>query len=858
MTVADPLPAEAISALRRLTGPEGVIVDPDRLIAYEADALTTSRGTPLAVVFPRTIDEIQGVVRALHESGLPFVPRGAGTGLAGGAVAHAAVLVCTAGMTKIVSVDPEAWIAVVEPGVLTADISEAAARLGLRYLPDPASAAACTIGGNIATDSGGPHCLKHGVTSDHVAGLEVVLPDGERVSLTRGEGGGLDLAGLFIGSEGTLGLAGRIELRLTPVAAAVQALLALFDDLRSAGGAVSAVLAEGILPVALELIDRQTIAVVEASAYAAGLPLDTAAALVVECEGEPEEVEADLGAVEEVLRRHGAREVRRARDEAERLAIWQARKKAYGALGRLAPDVLVQDAVVPRTALAGLLPAIEEVARLHDLRLASFFHAGDGNLHPNLLFDARDQEQVARVEAASREIMHLCVEAGGTITGEHGIGRDKIGYMELIFGPGELAAQRRLKAALDPAGLCNADKMLPPVEAEPMPVATSPGAAGHGAEARVPFEPSGAEELALWLRDRPLDAAPIITGRSLSGEPVLAGPAVSLARLDHLVDYRPNDLTITVGAGTRLTSLQEIAAREGQWLPVESSGMLRSAGGLVAAAPPGAFDASFGPVRRQLLACQIVSSQGEVLRWGRPVVKNVAGYGLCRLVCGSRGRLGVLTEVTFRLWPRPAVRRTFGLEHPNGTAAVADELAAAVQPQLDSGVWRWTGEGADVLTVSLVGSAASVEARLRRLREWAGERGATLSEAAPGSDSAFGPDPVPRPLTSATFRVSAGRHYLSTVLLRLREKLGDELVGFEAYPTVGAALVELDRGEAAARRPAPGWLSNEGDATLAVERGSPSEHAVVEARRGVAEVALEGRVERALAGWPRHWLGDYI
>ncbi len=462
MTALQPLPVECRSALRAVVGRDWVIVEPDRLLAYESDALTTLRGSPIAAVLPHDREQLIGVVRVLHGARIPYVPRGAGTGLAGGAVANGAVLICTARMTRILDVDPEARTVLVEPGVVTDDISEAAAPHGLRYLPDPASGVACTIGGNVAMNSGGPHCLKHGVTSDHLVELEVILPDGTPVELHRGEDGGLDLVGLFTGGEGTLGVVSRARVRLAPVPGAVQALLALFESVASAGKAVSDILAEGILPVALEMIDRETIAVVEASVYAAGIPTDMAAALVVECEGTPAGVLADLARVAEVARSNGAREVRLAGDEEERLAIWQARKKAYGALGRLAPDVLVQDAVVPRTALAELLQAIEEITRRHGLRLASFFHAGDGNLHPNLLFDRRDGDQVERVQEAGREIMELCVATGGTITGEHGIGLDKIRYMRLVFGPAELAAQRRIKEALDPHALCNADKMLPP------------------------------------------------------------------------------------------------------------------------------------------------------------------------------------------------------------------------------------------------------------------------------------------------------------------------------------------------------------------------------------------------------------
>jgi glycolate oxidase subunit GlcD len=462
MHVASRFPEQVGRVLQGIVGPHGLITDPGRILPYEADALTTRKGTPLAVVLPDSRDALIEVVRVLHSAGLPFVPRGAGTGLSGGSVARDAVVVTTTRLNRILDLDPEDRTALVEPGVITAAISAAAAPHGLRYLPDPASAAACTIAGNIAMNSGGPHCLKHGVTSDHVLGLEIVLPDGQTAWLGRGGDGGLDLAGLFIGSEGTIGLISQARVALSPVAASTRALLGLFDGVGQAGAAVSEVFERGLVPVALELIDRATIEVVEASIFAAGLPTDTEAALVIECEGDPRDVEAELRIAADACLAHGAREVRIARDESERLAIWRARKKAYGALGRAAPDVFVQDAVVPRTELSRVLPEIQRIADVHRLRLANFFHAGDGNLHPNLLFDRRDTEQVARVERAGEEIMRLCVAAGGTITGEHGVGCDKVRYMPLLFGPPELTLMAALHDAFDPAGLANPGKMLPP------------------------------------------------------------------------------------------------------------------------------------------------------------------------------------------------------------------------------------------------------------------------------------------------------------------------------------------------------------------------------------------------------------
>lgn len=858
------LPRKLRAELVRAVGPTGLITEPGRLLVYESDALTTARGSALAVVLPPNRDALLHAIRALHRAAVPFVPRGAGTGLAGGAVARDAVILCTARMSRILAVDPTARLAVVEPGVITADISTAAAPHGLRYLPDPASATACTIGGNVAMNSGGPHCLRHGVTSDHVMALEVVLPDGRAVRLGRGEEGGLDLVGLFTGSEGTLGVASRIQVRLAPMAADVGTLLAVFDDVRAAGQAVSDILALGVLPVALEIIDHETIGVVEASAYAAGLPTDASAALVVESEGETEEVESDLGAVADILRRAGARQVHRARDETERTSVWQARKKAYGALGRLAPDVLVQDAVVPRTTLADLLPAIQEVARHHGLRLASFFHAGDGNLHPNLLFDRRDPDQVARVEAASREIMRLCVATGGTITGEHGVGLDKVVYMPMVFGPEELAVQARIKAVIDPEGRCNPDKLLPPrpPSESQAPPANSGSAAGSGGATTEWLVPRNSEEIMAWLRSLSKGDTPLVTGRSPRGTEVseLAreAPLIGTENLASLIEYRPRDLTITVGAGMRIERLQEIVAEEGQWLPVEGPGEKMSLGGLAATAAPGAFDAAFGPVRRQLLACRMVSPTGRDLRWGRPVVKNVAGYDLVRLVAGSRARTGVLTEITLRLWPRPAVRRDFRLSGGDDDAHLAARLAGPGGPEPDAARWTWTREDGSELTATVVGSEAAVDARSRRLMTWAAAEGVELTE----RDGTAMVSTRLRSLADAAFRMHAGRDYVCAVATGLMPVLDEELVRLVVYPLGGAGWIELKRPAPAHRREAPDWLGSavlsDEEIRIAVERGGEAEHTAVERRRHEGEVDLERRLERHLSLWNRNWLADYL
>ncbi len=473
------LDASLVSRLRDTVGRDQVITDPNRLFVYESDGLTQYRVAPRAVVLPATTDELAAAVRLLHDARVPVVPRGAGTGLSGGALPCAdGVIVGTARMNRILSIDPESRIARVQPGVVNGRLTEATLPHGLYYAPDPSSQSTCTLGGNVAENSGGPHCLKYGVTGRYVTGLTVVLPDGEVVELGgagRAPDGALDLVGLFVGSEGCFGIAAEIEVGLLPIAEGVRTLLGIFESMEDAGRAVTAIIASGMLPAALEIVDAATIRAVEASVYAAGYPTDAGAALVVEFDGTEEGLDADADRAEACCREAGARDVQRAVDESHRAALWKGRKKAFGAMGRIAPDLLVQDATVPRTRLPEVLAGVAEIGRRYDLQIANVFHAGDGNLHPNIIFDRHDPDELARVEQASKDIMALCVDAGGTITGEHGVGVDKRKYMRLVHGPDELAAMGAMKRAFDPSGLFNPGKVLPDPE-----VPTDPAAADAG------------------------------------------------------------------------------------------------------------------------------------------------------------------------------------------------------------------------------------------------------------------------------------------------------------------------------------------------------------------------------------------
>jgi glycolate oxidase subunit GlcD len=454
---------DLVHALTEIVGPKGIRARPTELVVYTSDGLPGYRKLPSVAVFPSTRDEVIAIVRLLAAHGVPFVPRGSGTGLSGGALADDVVLLGLNRLTKILSIDPDNRQAVVEPGVVNAWLTRATAIHGLHYAPDPSSQAACTIGGNVAENAGGPHCLKYGVTLNHVVSMTVVLPDGEIVTLgnANGEDDGYDLRGAFIGSEGCFGVALDVTVKLTPNPPAVRTLLADFLSLDDAARTTSAIVAAGILPAALEMMDGPTIRAVEASVYAAGYPIDADAILLAELDGLAAGIDDDVEVVARLCREHGARNVRVAADAAERARLWQGRKKAFGAMGRLGSHLVVQDAVVPRTTLPRVLAEIRAIADKHGVVVCNVFHAGDGNLHPNLPYDGTDADQAARVERATREIMAACIAAGGTITGEHGVGLDKLRYMDLIFSEASLTAQCSLRTVFDPDRRANPGKVVP-------------------------------------------------------------------------------------------------------------------------------------------------------------------------------------------------------------------------------------------------------------------------------------------------------------------------------------------------------------------------------------------------------------
>jgi glycolate oxidase len=446
-----------------LLGPDAVLADPDELLVYESDGLTLFRALADFVVFPGSVEQVSALVKLAGREGLPFVARGAGTGLSGGCLpAEGGLVISLMRMNRVLEVDYDNQVAVVEPGLVNLHLSWAVGPRGFYYAPDPSSQQACTIGGNIANNSGGPHTLKYGVTTNHVLGLEVVLPDGEVCWLggkTR-DPQGYDLVGLFVGSEGTFGIATKIAVRILRKPEAVKTVLAVFGEVDQASEAVSAIIARGLVPAAMEMIDQLTIQAVE-DAFGCGYPRDAAAALLIELDGLQAGMEAQAGRVIEACRQAGAREVRAARDEAERQLLWKGRKSAFGAYGRVSPAYMVMDGVIPRTKLPLVLRRVNEIGAAHGVRIGNVFHAGDGNLHPNILYDPRKPGEEERVVAAGGEILKVCAEVGGSITGEHGIGLEKVDYMPLIFSEADLECMRRVKEAFNPAGLCNPGKVFP-------------------------------------------------------------------------------------------------------------------------------------------------------------------------------------------------------------------------------------------------------------------------------------------------------------------------------------------------------------------------------------------------------------
>lgn len=666
------VPDTLIGELRGIVGPEHVARGRIASELYSYDA-SLAAGAPGAVVFPADTAQTARVVRAAARAGVAIVPRGFGTNLSGGTVLPSGGLViCLTRLKRILGINTRNRTASVQPGVTNLELQAALSPLNFFYAPDPASQRVATLGGNVGENSGGPRCLRYGVTTNHVLGLEAVLTTGEVLRL----GGpdydphGYDVRGLLIGSEGTLATVTEIVVRILPKPERVITQLAVYDATEDAAQSVSDIIAAGMLPATLEMIDAPIIRAVEDS-YACGYPRDAAAVLIIEVEGPAVGLQEQAERIRAICRADGCREVRVASSEQERNRLWEGRRGAFGAVARLAPNYLVNDCTVPRTRLPLALARVADIVKRHGFEHGNVFHAGDGNLHPLILFDSRDPDQLRRVHAAGWEIMRACVELGGTISGEHGVGIEKREAMRLVFTDEDIEAQRSLQPAFDPHGILNPGKMFPDTS---RPFADA-GARGTAEDVLSPIE----QRLAERVRTEPGPFQPVGGGSLPDYGNALSRPAAALGtrELDRVVELDPANQCITAGAGMVLGEIQTLLEPHRQWLPIRPAYALlrRTIGGIAATAACGTERITYGAPRRLLLGLRFIDGRGRILNAGGRVMKNVAGYDMTRLVSGSAGTLGLITRVTMKTAMRPErCARISGL----GAPAACDRLAADV------------------------------------------------------------------------------------------------------------------------------------------------------------------------------------
>jgi glycolate oxidase subunit GlcD len=659
------LTEKAREALRALFPRAQVFTDSTSLVAYELDA-GLDRGSPEAVVLPRSAEDVVRLMRWAAEYEVPLVARGAGTGLSGGAVAdRGGVIVAFSHMDHILEVDAYGRAAIAEPCVINLWLDERVREYGLYFPPDPASQRASTIGGNVAENSGGPHCFKYGVTTNYIMGMDVVLADGRSVRI----GGraldypAYDLCGLLTGSEGMLALMTAISVRLVRNPPAVKTMLAVFDSIEQAGVAVSAVISAGLVPATMEMMDQKIIRIVEPFAHA-GLPTEAEAALIIEVDGYPQSLDAQVNEIADIMRAHGVYSLRVASSEDERNAIWLARKSAAGAITRLTPSYYTVDVTVPRSHLAETLGEINRLLDRYNLQAGHVFHAGDGNLHPLILVaNPQDRDLMERVHQASWEMVELVVRKDGSLSGEHGIGIEKREYMPLMFNDAELSAMLDVKQVFDPLNLLNPGKIFPSPAASASSIDTTLDIVHLPAQARsdIPqdvFTPASAQEAAQRLRElAAVDKRVQITGAE-AAEKCNADVVLSTAKLRGIKTYAPDDLYVTVGAGTPLSELQAFLAAGRKQVPLVSPWPEATIGGLVAANVNAPLRMRYGSLRDLVLCANVVLGDGRIIRAGRPVIKNVAGFDLTKVFAGSHGTLGLLTDLTLKITVPPRATRT--------------------------------------------------------------------------------------------------------------------------------------------------------------------------------------------------------
>nr|HET6900977.1 FAD-linked oxidase C-terminal domain-containing protein [Ktedonobacteraceae bacterium] len=666
------LQEKEIHTLKNLLPKGQVFTDAASLISYEVDA-GLDRGKPEGIVFPHNAADVVQLVRWAAANNVPLVARGAGTGLSGGAVAERGGLIVEfSRMNHILSIDEYGRSAVVEPGTINLLLDEQVKQKGLYFPPDPASQRASTIGGNVAENSGGPHCFKYGVTTNYVTGMRVVLADGRLVQI-----GGValdyptyDLTGLITGSEGMLALITAIDVRLVRNPPAIKTMLAVFDSVEQAGTAVSAIIAAGLVPATMEMMDQKIIRIVEAFAHA-GLPIEAEAILIIEVDGYAASLDNQFDEISSILLTRGGRDLRIARTEEERNQIWFARKSAAGAVTRLTPSYYTVDITVPRSRLVETLSEVNAICDRYNLRVGYVFHAGDGNLHPLVLIpDNQDRALMERVHHAGREMVEVAVSKGGSLSGEHGVGIEKRAFMSLMHNADELAAMLDIKRAFDPTALLNPGKIFPtpqPKDKEPIHSHTTNGKASH---TKLPtsklFTPATAEEAAAGLVALAAARQKVYIRGSVGTENTNdAAIVLSTTALQGVKTYAPDDLSITVGAGTSLADVQSFLAADHKQVPLVSPWPTATIGGLIAANVNAPLRMRYGAIRDLVLCATVVLADGRVLRTGRPVIKNVAGYDLTKAFVGSHGTLGLITDVTLKLVIQPRTRRTLLLPVEN-------------------------------------------------------------------------------------------------------------------------------------------------------------------------------------------------
>ena len=648
---------EFISSLRQIVGEAQVSVSRAETELYSYDA-SLAKGQPGVVVFPADTHEVARVVKVTRDAGVPFVPRGFGTNLSGGTVLiSGGVVICLSRLNRIIDISPQRRCAVIQPGVTNLELQNALAPLGFFYAPDPASQKVATLGGNVGENSGGPRCLKYGVTTNHIMGLDVVLSNGEMIHV----GGcaydppGYDLRGTLIGSEGTMGIVTEVTARILPLPEKIITLLVVYDDIGDAAESVSDIISAGILPTTLEMMDAPIINAVEDS-YACGYPRDAAAVLIVEVEGLSVGLTDQVAQISELCRQNHCREIREAKDDAQRNRLWEGRRGAFGAVARLAPNYLVNDCTVPRTKLPEALARVAQIVAKYDFKHGNVFHAGDGNLHPLIFFDSRDADQLKRVKKAGWEIMQACVELGGTISGEHGVGLEKIDAMRLVFSELDFIAQRGVQQAFDSDRLLNPGKVIPLSPSEE---------STHKTSLRSPivstdYQSAAEKELSETIQSTAARGKALIptgcgTFPHFGNVPIGDCDRLNSAVLDRIFEFDPYNQFVSVGAGVGLDVLQRQLAEQHQWLPLRPSFALQdhSIGGVMALAACGPERMHYGAPRDLVLGLHFLNGSGLTISAGGKVVKNVAGYDMTRLMIGSAGTLGLITEVTCRTMTIP-------------------------------------------------------------------------------------------------------------------------------------------------------------------------------------------------------------